>query len=155
MSAKDAVYRLVHGYPGGVAAMAARMGVNAHSLQNKVNPNEPAAHTYIEDAEMMTAISGDAQVAQALASACGHVCLPVKPLPDLANKELAEKIALAGKEFGDVMAATLSAIHDGRVTQRELAEFDRQFLEQVSAAVAVRAELERMIPLPPSLKVAK
>ncbi len=155
MSAKDAVYRLVHKFPGGVAAMAARMQVNPHSLQNKVNPNEPGAHVYIEDAEAMTAISGDPQVAQALATSCGHICLPVKPMQDIANKDLAAKIALAGKEFGDVMAATLAAIGDGRVTMRELAEFDRQFLEQISAGVAVREELARMVPQAPSLKVAK
>jgi len=45
MSIKDVVYRVVHGYPGGVPAMAARMGISKHVLQNKVNPNNSTHHT--------------------------------------------------------------------------------------------------------------
>jgi hypothetical protein len=39
MCIKDVIYRVVHAYPGGVPALAARMGMSKHVLQNKVNPN--------------------------------------------------------------------------------------------------------------------
>lgn len=154
MSAKDAAYRLAHAYKGGVAALAARMGMNPHSLQNKVNPNEPA-HLYVEDAELMTALSEDPQIAQALAFACNHVCIPVAP--GAARGALGPEIAAVGEEFGGLMRATQEAIRDERVTPRELAEYDRRFQEFLSAAVTLRHELVRMIPMPPAapLKVAK
>lgn len=152
MSAKDATYRLAHSYPGGVDALAARMGIPAQSLRNKVNPNG-TAHTYIEDVEAMTVFSQDPQIAQALALACGHVCIPV-----MAGKggDLATEIAAVGKEFGDVMQATIKALADGRVTSRELADFDKQFAEHISAAVRLRTELASRVPQPPAeLRVAK
>lgn len=146
MSAKDAVYRLAHGYPGGVVALAARMGISPNTLQHKVNPHADGHHTYIEDAEAMTVFSQDPQVAQALAFACGHVCIPVTVG---SGGELASEIASVGKEFGDVMAATLKALEDGKVTNRELAEFDKQFSEHLSAVVRLRGELVARIPAAP------
>jgi hypothetical protein len=153
MSAKDAVYRLAHGYPGGVVALAARMGISPNTLQHKVNPHADGHHTYIEDAEAMTVFSQDPQVAQSLALACGHVCLPVAKT---GRGELAFEIAAVGKEFGDVMAATLKALEDGKVTNRELAEFDKQFQEHLAAVIRLRGELVARIPvMPEHLKVAK
>jgi hypothetical protein len=154
MSVKDAVHRLVHRHPGGIPALAARMAVNPRTLQNKVNPNQPGHHVYIEDAELMTAITNDPEIAQALAFACGHVCIPV--LAAAGDGEIGSEIASVGKEFGDVMKATLDAIADGRVTARELATYDRQFHEFLAAAVKLRARLKDKIPAPPpELKVAK
>lgn len=152
MSARDAAYRLAHAYAGGISALAARMGANPHTFQNKLNPNCETHHVYIEDAEAMTTFSQDPQIAQALALACGHVCIPVLPSK---RGELATEIATVGKEFGDVMAATLKALEDGRVTERELAEFDRQFHEHLAAAVRLRTELQTRIPKRPDVKVVK
>ncbi len=147
MSAVDAVYRLAHRYPGGIPALAARMRRNPDSLQNKINPNQAGAHVYIQEAEEMTAFSGDPEIAQAMAMACGHVCIPVPPTGG--EGEFATEIAAVGKEFGDVMEATVKAIDDGRVTSRELAEYDRQFNELLAAAVRLRAQLVKLVPKPP------
>ena len=156
MSATDAAYRLAHRYPGGVVALAARMGLNANTLQHKLNPNSPGHHFYLADAELATALTGDAEIAQALALACGHVCVPVMPYTSLAGVELASRVAKLGAEFGDMMRATLDAVADNRVTSRELAEYDDQFNDFLAAAVALRADLAKMIPRHPDhLKVAK
>lgn len=154
MSAEDAAYRVAHAYPGGIPSLALRMGVNVNTLQHKVNPNASTHALYLRDAELMTAFSGDPQIAQALAIACGHVCIPV--LASAAGGGmLAERIAATGKEFGDVMSATLAAIADGRVTSRELAEFDTQFAEFLAAAVALRANLRDLVPQAPAVRAVK
>lgn len=149
MSATDAAYRLAHRYPGGVAALAARLGMSANTLQHKLNPHCSTHHLYLSDAEALTALTGDPEIAQALAFACGHVCIPA-PSVIGADGALAERIASVGREFGDVMRATLDAIADGRVTQRELAEYDAQFHEFLAAAVGLRQKLVELIPRPPS-----
>lgn len=152
MSATDAAYRLARRYPGGVAALAARMAANANTLQHKVNPNAKGHRLSLAEAEEMTAFSQDPEIAEALALACGHVCIPVSS----GNAgELAENIAAVGQEFGDVMKATLMAIEDGRVTARELAEYDRQFHQFLGAAVSLRTKLEEKIPKAPELKLAE
>src|SRR5690606_31682754 len=44
MAIDDAVYRVVHDAPGGVAGLAARMGVPASTLTHKANPNNATHH---------------------------------------------------------------------------------------------------------------
>lgn len=148
MSATDAAYRLAHRYPGGVPALAARLGVSPNTLAHKLNPHCTTHHLYLSDAEALTALTGDPEIAQALAFACGHVCVPAPAALD-AGGVLAERIAACGREFGDVMKATLDAIADGRVTQREPAEYDAQFHEFLAAAIGLRQKLVELIPRPP------
>jgi hypothetical protein len=153
MSAEDAFFRIVHAYPGGVAALAPRMGKNPNTLQHEANPNDPTHKPKLADAELVTGLTGDPQIAQAMALACGHICLPVAAGR---RGELAAEIAAVGKEFGDVMQATLKALEDGKVTHRELGEFDKQFQEHLSAVIRLRGELVARIPQAPgALKVAK
>lgn len=153
MSIVDAAHRLALRYPGGITALAARMGKNANSLAHKL-AGQVGHNLFATECEEMTAFSRDPEIAQALAHACGHVCVPVTA-PALADADLAERVAAAGKEFGDVMNATLTAIADNRVTQRELAEFDRQFNEHLQAMVHLRAKLASMVPPPPTLHAVK
>lgn len=40
LSVQDAIYHTVHGYPGGVAAIAARMGVSANAKVSGVPPQD-------------------------------------------------------------------------------------------------------------------
>lgn len=156
MSALDAARRLALRQPGGIAAVAVRLGRNYNTLAHELNANNQGHKFGLGDAELLTSMTGDAEIAHALATACGHVCIPVALPASSAHVEVAERIAAAGKEFGDVMRSVLDAIADGRVTDRELAEFDRQFLELVSASVALRATLAKMQPARPShLKSAK
>lgn len=39
MNTRDAAYLTGHHYPGGVPALAVRMGMDAHELSRKLNPN--------------------------------------------------------------------------------------------------------------------
>jgi hypothetical protein len=154
MSTKDAAYRLAHRYPGGVEALAARMRVNPNTLQHKLNPNAPGHHLYLEDAEAMTAFTGDPDIAQAMALACNHVCIPVAPLAMKAGGELARDVARVAAEFGELMAAIEAAIADGMITARDLALFDDKFNDLLAGAVALRADLAAKMPKPAHLKVA-
>lgn len=130
------------------------MGVNANTLQHKFNPNADSHRLTLDDAEQATVFSQDPEIAQALASACGHVCIPVKIPPGLACRELADKVAIVAKDFGEVMQATLEAIADGSVTIRELATYDAKFHALLAASVALRAELVLRVPTPPLKAVA-
>jgi hypothetical protein len=150
MSSLDAAKRLALKQEGGIAGLAARMGMNPNTLAHKLAA-QSGHNFFLREAELMTALTSDAEIAQAMALACGHVCIPVAATTSGA---LAGDIAAAGQEFGDVMRATLEAIADNRVTKRELAEYDRQFQEFLAVAVALRGKLAAMMPKGPDLKVA-
>lgn len=146
MSAVDAAYRLAHRYPGGVPALAARAGMSPNTLQHKLNPHCATHHLYIEDAELLTALTGAPDIAHALALACSHVCVPVAA--HAASADATQCIATLVREFADVAQAAADALRDGRVTRRELARYDEQFAELVSAAVELRERLAALMPRP-------
>lgn len=154
MSVVDAAKRLALRQVGGVSGLADRMKVNANTLFHKL-AGQSGHNLFARELEAMTMLTGDPEIAQALALACGHICIPVIPAAGIAGHELAERVSKLGAEFGDMMRATLDAIADGRVTLRELAEFDSQFNDFLAAAVALRADLNGRIPRSPELKVAK
>lgn len=137
----------------GISGMAEMIGVNPTTLSHKLD-RQGSANLFVTEIEQMTSVSRDPEIAQALAFLCDHVCIPVAPMVE--HGELGREIVAVGKEFGDLMQATQQAIEDRRVTTRELAHFERQFMELISAAVMLRTKLKSMIPAPAAeLKVAK
>lgn len=76
MSIDDAIYHTVHGYPGGVAALAARMGMSPNTLTHKANPNNTTHHLHPRELVAMQYLSGDATVLHAMAAALGYTCTP-------------------------------------------------------------------------------
>ena len=69
MSVPDAIYHTVHGYPGGVAALAARMGLPAGTLNHKANPNNATHHMRPDELVAMQHMSGNAMVLTVMAAA--------------------------------------------------------------------------------------
>ena len=67
----DAIYHTVHGYPGGVVALAARMGVSPNTLTHKANPNNATHHLHPAELVAMQQLSGNAAVLHAMAAALG------------------------------------------------------------------------------------
>lgn len=76
LTVADAIYHTVHGYPGGVVALAARMGVSANTLTHKANPNNTTHHLHPRELVAMQYLSGDATVLHAMAAALGYTCTP-------------------------------------------------------------------------------
>lgn len=152
----DVVKRFARRQKGGISGVADRIGVNGNTLTHKLA--EQAGHNLFATEVEGIALDApnDPEIAQYFARLCSHVCIPVPVLPEVAGKDLAEHVARVGTEFGDVMRAVSQAIKDGRVSRRELAEFDRQYNELLAVGALLRSDLEMMMPAaPPQLKVAR
>ena len=103
MSIDDAIYHTVHGYPGGVAALAARMGVSPNTLTHKVNPNNTTHHLHPRELVAMQHLSGDASVLHAMAAALGYTCTPSGP--DQAEGDPVEAFMHMQCSFGELVRA--------------------------------------------------
>jgi len=79
MSMDDATYKTVHGYPGGVAAVAARMGMPAGTLNHKVNPNNTTHYLHPRELLAIQHITGDVSILHAMAYSLGLTCTPAMP----------------------------------------------------------------------------
>lgn len=70
MNARDAAYLTGHHYSGGVPALAVRMGMDAHALSRKLNPN--TCTLSLDDAVVMMVLSGDHRILYAMANELGY-----------------------------------------------------------------------------------
>ena len=70
MNTRDAAYLTGHHYPGGVPALAARMGMDARELSRKLNPNTSALS--LDEAVVLMALSGDHRILHAMAAELGY-----------------------------------------------------------------------------------
>lgn len=143
----DAAYHLAHGYPGGVPALAQRMGKSPNVLNSKVSLNaDKTHHLTLREAVAMQEISGDARILQAMAGALGYACVSLHTDADHTTMEQVMHLA---KEFGEVLVSVNTAVADGRVTPNEMQDCERQAAELCAALTGVLGVVRSMMPKTP------
>lgn len=103
MSIQDAIYHTVHGYPGGVAALAARMGLPSGTLTHKANPNNATHHMRPDELVSMQHFSGNAVVLVAMAAALGYTV--TLATPDQSGGNAGVALVRLQVEFADLVRA--------------------------------------------------
>lgn len=103
MSVQDAIYHTVHGYPGGVAALAARMGLPAGTLTHKANPNNDSHFLRPDELVAMQHFSGSVAVLQAMAAALGYTV--ARATPDQSGGEPVQALVRLQVEMADLARA--------------------------------------------------
>lgn len=143
MNLIDAARNLARRFPGGIEAVALRLGKRDSSMRHELAGSD-AYKLGLQDAELMTQmaveqrVDNPLQILNTLAANCGAV---VVPLPELHNGAggTFEDLAATAKEFAEFVAITASAAADGVVTGNELREVDRELSELIGCAQRVRA----------------
>ena len=103
MTVADAIYHTVHSYPGGVAALAARMGVSANTLQHKANPNNTTHYMHPQELVTLQHMSGNAAVLHAMAAALGYTAQ--RATPDQSDGDMVEASMRLQVAFAELMRA--------------------------------------------------
>lgn len=136
MTPLDAAYHVVHDYPGGAKALAPRLGKSHGHLCHEVRPpRESTAKLGLADALKISEMTGDHRILMAFAESLGYRCVRVE-IP-AARGELLEAVSRFAKETGEALMAMHRAIEDGRVTENEVREFERQVADIAPAAVSL------------------
>ena len=143
----DAAYHLAHDYPGGVPALAQRMGKSANTLNSKVSLNDQIHHLTLREAVVMQEISGDARILHAMAGALGYTCISMRCD---ASPTTMQQVMNMAQEFGQVLGAVNEAVSDGRVTPREMQDCERQAAELTAAINGVLASVRSLMPKVPA-----
>ena len=79
VTVEDALYHTVHGFPGGVACLAQRMGMSANTLTHKANPNNDTHHARPRELVAVQHLSGDFSVLHAMAAELGFAVYRALP----------------------------------------------------------------------------
>lgn len=75
MNSRDAAFLTGHHYPGGVPALALRMGMDAREMASKLNPN--TGDLGLDEAVAIMELSGDHRILHAIAIELGYE--PLQP----------------------------------------------------------------------------
>jgi hypothetical protein len=156
MTVDDAIYHTVHGYPGGVAALAARMGVPASTLTHKANQHNTSHYMRPSELVSMQHLSGNAAVLHAIAGALGYTVS--RATPDQAGGDPVQATMRMQCEQADFLRAVAdplartSAAHSEHVTPNEMRRADYHAQELIAAInhtlATLRAHMRRAPEVP-------
>jgi len=151
MSPQDAVHAVCHEYPGGVEALAPRIGRGAQVLRNKVGldhhaPGSRRSHEpTLADVSAITRATGDLRVVQALAAENGAVVMRLPDVPSCDDAALLELVLGCNREWGEVANEISSALADGQITPREYDRINAETLESVSRQLELLERLRGLV----------
>lgn len=139
MNVLDAAFNLVHEQPGGAAAMGLRLGKRPSTLSHELR-HEGFAKLGLVDSVKLTQLSGDLRILNAFAQECG--CL-VLPLPDMGDEtDVMRSVAEMASDFSALVACTIDADADKKITKNELATVTRAFSELMASGQQLIAQLQ-------------
>lgn len=121
MDPLDAFYHVIHDYPGGAEALAPRMGYTSAVLRNKADPRKDSNKPLLDDADKITALTGDARVIRALAHKHGFLLVKAPDnqcgVSDMSVLEQVVAFMVASGAYGQEIHKALA---DGSVSQEEV-----------------------------------
>lgn len=112
----DAAYRIAHQFPGGVPALAQRMGMSRNTLAHKVSLTTDTHKLALAEAVHMQEVANRFDILYAMAESLNHVCMPATQMSE-----------------GEIN----TVLGDGRVTPNERRKVAAQVAEAVQALCAV------------------
>ncbi len=145
MSPHDAFHQTVHAAPGGLEALAIRLGMSAQILRNKANPNNTSNHVSLRDLENVMELTDDYRTLHALAKSCGFVCIKVEGDTGPSDLALLEVVTSAMSANGGFGAAINKALDDGRIQQHEVEMVKDAAFEATRTLHAVVARLQGLV----------
>lgn len=140
MSQHDTLYNVARAYPGGIEALAQRMGKSVNVLRNKLRPGIDSHHVNFEEVSAIIELCQEAHVPDALSplfalnARHGLEAFALPSVDSLSDEELTQTVCKAMKKFGDLAANTSAAMMDHIVTSNEMDGIEKDF-QQVMAAV--------------------
>ena len=115
----DALYLTVHGYPGGVTALAPRLGMSPNTLTHKVNVNTKSHHLSPSEMLAIMSMTGNASALHAMAAPLHYTCTAA--LPDQSEGDAVEAFMHLQRAIGSLVCALADPLsHGGAVSRNEM-----------------------------------
>lgn len=138
MNVDDALYALVHDYPGGSESLAPRIGTTAATLRSKVSLKITTHIPTVRDMRRLVGVSGDLRPLHALAQEFDHVMLPMPDSDAADDMAVLEAFAVCWSRNGDLAHLVHQALCDGDLTADEMKRI-RQAVYRAQGALSALA----------------
>lgn len=145
MDVLDAAYHTAHSYPGGVVALAPRMGISQNVLASKISVTSDTHHLSLKQAQILMDITGNDAILYALADHRGYDL--VRTLPS--NTDQAESLYWqASGAFAEFLEAVADAMKNG-VTRNSQRRADNRGADAMAHMHNLLGALRSRMPAPP------
>lgn len=129
----DALYHTVHGYPGGVTALAARMGMSHDTLTHKVGMGKMTHFLRPKEVVAVMHMAGNASALHAMAEHLGYTC--TRATPDQSGGDPVDAFMRLQVAHADLVRAVADPLSHGNAVSRN----------EMRRAEAMAAELQAAI----------
>ena len=117
----DAAFQTAHDFPGGIHALAQRMGsVSPNVLNKKVDPRSESHHLRLDESVKIQSITGDYRMLQAMAFTLNHVAIPLPEVGDSGDMSMLDGFMDILTELGQFAQEFQTDWADGRISKVEL-----------------------------------
>lgn len=147
MNPNDALYIAARNYPGGVDALAARMGMSVKVLYNKLCPNTDSHHVNYHEVQMiidfLSEVGRHDMVDMVINSFCWRYDLAVFKLPSVepTDERLLDQMLGIMSKHGVMADGLKDALADGKISSRELDRIEEDFQTCIVALIRLRKTL--------------
>lgn len=147
MDILDSIRRAVRHYPGGVDAVAPRLGKSPSTLEKELRAAPQYKLGAVDAAEIavMCVEHGSGfglEYPTRLAEAVGCTLLQLPDSGRAMDQVTAQAVADLMREFADVVTSATTADADGEISRNEMLAIERQWAELVGAGQALLRVLE-------------
>lgn len=149
----DVIYHTVHGFPGGTAVLASRMGIPLETLRQKANINNAQHVFHPRQLLDLMYFTGNDAVLHAMAEHVG--CVVTRATPDQTGGDPFEATMRIQCEFADLMRAAVDPLRrmqaePGKpVTANELRRAEYHVQEVQAALGHLLASMRAQMPTAP------
>lgn len=128
---------------GGIPAVAAKMGIPAGTLYNKLSGAEESHHKLtVRDLILVWLATGRIEHLQALARTMNCVCFPVPDFAGVSDAALIELLCAIEERQGAFCKGLREALQDGEISAQELGRLTVMMFEWIGAIVEAKARIE-------------
>lgn len=155
MDLMDQIHEIAHGYPGGVEALAARMGKNPGTMRKKLLPNEDTHDLTVKELRKIVDYCDTDRIAQAFADERGLMCIKKPDFESLSDKEILDLFLDLQAKQGEWAREISKSMENGDIDWNELVAIRKEYDEFITAAAEVMNRLECFMALSEETKSTK
>jgi hypothetical protein len=133
---RDHAYQLARAYPGGIEAIAHRMKKNPTTLGHELR-GQGSAKLGLEDAVILTDYSKDLRILEAWNADVGLVVIRMPDIPTGPIGGCLDRLSSTAREFSELVTEVAGDMGDGRISDNELRDIEREAAELLAAVHAL------------------
>ncbi|UJP04419.1 MAG: phage regulatory CII family protein [Nitrosomonas sp.] len=138
----DTIHEVAHSYPGGVEALAGRMGKNPGTLRKKLLPNEVTHELTVRELRTIVDYVDTDKIARAFAADRGLMCISMPDYEGLSDKEILDLFLDLQAQQGAWANEIREAMQNGEIDWNELMSIRKEYNKFIAAAAEVMNRLE-------------